>query len=94
MPALKVCELSPFLDYVCFASSIYEKMVKNIFLNNKILVSSVVHEKERSRQDDKEQRIGVQSKIVCHGRVRFVSSKVILRWSKKKKFYGLVLNQL
>lgn len=69
-------------------------MVKSIFLNNKILVSSVVHERERSRQDDKEQRIGVQSKIVCHRRVRFVFSKVIIRWSKKKKFYGLVLNQL
>ena len=46
-------------------------MVKSIFLNNKILVSSVVHKRERSRQDDKEQRIGVQSKIVCHRRVRF-----------------------
>ena len=69
-------------------------MVKSIFLNNKILVSSVVHERERSRQDDKEQRIGVQSKIVCHRRVRFVSSKEIIRWSKKKKFYGLVLTHL
>ena len=69
-------------------------MVKSTFLNNKILVSSVVHERERSRQDDKEQRIGVQSKIVCHRRMRFVSSKEIIRWSKKKKFYGLVLNQL
>lgn len=64
-------------------------MVKSIFLNNKILVSSVVHERERSRQDDKEQRIGGQSEIVFHRRVRFVPSKII-RWSKKKKFYCLV----